>query len=96
MNTHQHTSKHIPHAFAHVQCPCGQTVHVPVAEQEGLNYDIMAAKCESCGRIASAGNCRTGQISGWMTPAQVNRANDNFAAQQFSADCNELYGAGEW
>lgn len=90
-------TKHTPHAFAHVQCPCGQTVHVPVAKQgSGYNYEIMAAKCESCGRIASAGNCRTGQISGWMTPTQVARADDNLAAQQFSADCNDLYGAGEW
>ena len=91
--THKHTSKHIPHSFAHVGCPCGQTVHVPVANQGtpglGGNYDIMAAKCDSCGRIAASGNARTGQISSWMTREQVNRANDEYQAQLYSADCND-------
>ncbi len=94
-------NKHTPHAYAHVQCPCGETVHVPVADASSPvlgqgNYDIMAAKCEHCGRIAAAGNSRTGQISSWMTPEQVNRANDEYQAQLYSADMNEFCGRGEW
>ena len=89
-------AKHIPHAFAHVQCPCGQTVHVPVAKNPAYNYEIMDAKCDSCGRIAAAGNARTGQVTSWMTPRQVNRANDEYQAQLYSADMNEFCGRGEW
>ena len=97
MTTHKHTEKHTPHAFAHVACPCGQTVHVPVAKSgAGYNYEIMAAKCDACGRIAAGGNAKTGQINNWMTPEQVNRANDEYAAQLYSADMNEFYGCGEW
>jgi len=83
-------------AHAHVKCPCGATVEVPVADRNaGYNYDIMSAECSECGRIASAGNCRTGQISSWMTPKQINRANDEYQAQLFSADMNDMFGRGE-
>ena len=82
-------------AHAHVKCPCGATVEVPVADiGAGYNYDIMSAKCSECGRIASAGNSRTGQISSWMTPKQVNRANADYQSQLFSADMNDMFGRG--
>ena len=76
-----------------IECPCGQQLTVRLI---GTSYDIMGLKCPTCGRIAAAGNTRTGQVTSWMTPTQVNRANDEYQAQLYSADMNEFCGRGEW
>jgi hypothetical protein len=83
-------------ANANIKCPCGQQLQVPFIGGAGGEYDIMGVKCPKCGRIAGSGNTRTGQVTSWMTPAQVNSANADYQEQLFSADMNEFYGRGNW
>ena len=81
------------HTHANIKCPCGQQLAVKFI---GNSYDIISLNCPSCGRIATAGNTRTGQVTSWMTPTQVSRANDEYQDQLYSADMNEFYGRGNW
>jgi len=84
--------------MANIKCPCGQQIEIPFGKSSYPpyldEYDIMSVKCPNCGRIAGAGNSSTGQITSWITPRQMDRANAEYQQQAFSADMNEFYGRG--
>ena len=76
-----------------VKCDCGEVVSIPHKNSE---YNIMDFSCPHCGRKATHGNCRTGEVFSWMTQAEINDVNDEFRAHQYDADMNELFGRGNW
>ncbi len=73
-------------------CDCGNVVETE--KDDKGEYDVCYVECPECGSTAGGGNCRTGKISGWITPQQIARSNAEYQRQLFSADMNEWEGRG--
>ena len=80
-------------------CPCGQTLNVPVIEYEFSGkdeYDVCGVECHECGSRSDGGNGITGEVSGWMSAKEIDQCEAWSRATQTDIDNNEFFGRGEW
>ena len=77
------------------KCPCGAILDLyPYFRTSTGKWELYDLKCPECGALCTSFNGETGEVLGWLTARQIERANREYAEQMFSADMNEFYGRG--